>query len=318
VVTRRLFRAGALTVAISVASSIAGLALAQPELEDAKRLFAEGEQAETAGDCRTAVEKWRAVLAIKETPQIHLRIGRCEESLGHLASAVAAYEKASDLAADNTAILDVAKQQLEGLDTRVPALTITWDHSIPDAAIDVDGSRVENGRALRIDPGKHHVHGAAPGREAFDRDVDLVEGGKTSIKVQLDPPAPIAPPEEPSSSLSPWPFVIMGGGVVALGVAIPLAIVGKSDLDEIYTHCDGPNADGHRVCPPAYEDGVSGVRVKYGVAGALGVVSAAALGVGATLLVMDLTAAPDAKTQSWTIAPWASPLGAGAAASGRF
>ncbi|HTJ84455.1 MAG TPA: hypothetical protein VL400_22205 [Polyangiaceae bacterium] len=300
------------------------VAVAQPQIEDAKRLFAEGEQAEQAGDCDGAVAKWRAVLAIKETPQIHLRIGRCEEKLGHLSKAIGAYEKATDLAAGNTAVLDVAKQQIAALDARVPKLTVVWDASLPGASVQLDGASVENGKPARVDPGKHAVRATAPGRTTFTKTVDLAEGQAADVKVELrlaesstEPPPPGT--TEEGAGLSPWPFVIMGGGLVALGVAIPLAVIGQSDLDEVYTHCGAPDADGHRTCPKAYEDDVSAVRVKYGVAGALGAVSGIALGVGATLLVLDLTRAPEhPSAEGWTVLPWVGPGGAGAAVAGRF
>jgi hypothetical protein len=306
------------SASLAVTLGICSPASAQ-NLTDAKKLFDEGEKAEQSGDCRTAVEKWKGVLVIKETPQVHLRIGRCQESLGHLSGAITAYERAVELAGGNAQVLDVANQQLKALEPRVPMLTLKWDGGISGASVQLDGQPVAtNGQAVRVDPGAHTIDATAPDRAPFKKTLELAEAARETIRITLEPttvaPTPTVP-EEGGPSLSPWPFVLMGGGVVAAGIAIPLAVVGVSDLDEVYTHCT--DSDSGKVCPPQYEDDISGVKLKYGVAGALGAVSAIALGVGVTWLVLDLTSTPEEpKPQALLFAPWASPDGAGLVVGG--
>ena len=119
--------------------------------------------------------------------------------------------------------------------------------------------------------------------------------------------------------MTPWPFVLLGVSGATLAVAIPLAVVGSSSLDETYTHCDPPNADGTRTCPPEYEDEISSVQVQFAVSGVMGALSGLALAGGITWLIVDLTSTPSADpAPTVAVIPWLSPASGGVLAAGTF
>src|SRR5690349_9230742 len=79
-------------------SSLVTIARAEPsaaEIKTARQLFAEAESLRSKGDCRTAAEKLRLALQIKETPGLRFHLAHCEERLGQLVQADADYRRAS-------------------------------------------------------------------------------------------------------------------------------------------------------------------------------------------------------------------------------
>src|SRR5512139_3082986 len=112
---RGSFHLLSLVAALTLASSTA-LAQSEEELERARVAFQEGDAAEQAGDCKTAVEKFTSALQVKETAQLHLRVGRCQEKLGRLQAAMASYAKGQSIAGGDQALLELARKMRSGLE----------------------------------------------------------------------------------------------------------------------------------------------------------------------------------------------------------
>src|SRR5690348_15587374 len=74
------------------------LAQADAEIALAKQFFRDGEAAEKKQDYPKALALFEKALAIKQTPQIFLRVAAIDERLGKLVEALVAYERAQERA----------------------------------------------------------------------------------------------------------------------------------------------------------------------------------------------------------------------------
>src|SRR4051794_35298545 len=83
--------AAGIGLAIAIASEPA-LAQTKEEIKRAEAWFAEGAAVDGKGDCATAIQKFQQVLTVKQTPQVVLRIGVCQEKLGQFVEAKASYK----------------------------------------------------------------------------------------------------------------------------------------------------------------------------------------------------------------------------------
>jgi hypothetical protein len=343
--TRSLLRAGVVACAVFVAPSI-GRAQSPSEIAQAKKWFEEGTKAEEAGDCLAAVERFRKALDVKETPQIHLRVGRCEEKLGRLGAAANAASRAMDLARGNADVLGVARAQFDAVSAKVPKLRVTVsaeDEPIEQLAVELDGKPIEVGTEVLVDPAEHVVRATAKGRAAVSETFRLAIGETKSVALQLG--------ESTASSAgrrSPWPFVLLGVAGASLGASIGLGVSGAGVKASAYEDLAGPAGcepapdGGAPRCPPEYEDPttrpnspevnaffdeVDAANTQFAASIALGTVSAITLAVGITWLVSDdpeQDAAPAesaGKRGSFSLevaAPFAMPSGGGLVVGGRF
>lgn len=300
--------------------AIAGLALllvapratwaqSPAEVEQARKTFAEGEAAEAAGDCATAVARYEAVVAIKETAAVRLRIGRCHERLGRLTLALADYRRAQDLAQGDARALEVATQVESALAPRIPRLEIRVPEGAAGVALTLDGAPASAGTPILVDPGRHVVTAQAPGKTPFEREITASEGQLSTVDVTLAdavvdaPPPPPPPPPAEAEGHFPWlPVGLYAVGGVALGVAVPLLATSASDDADLDARCFDEagrpsedrdpclRADGTTFSEAeraAFEDDRSSVNTRQGFGWALAGVGVAAAGVATVLLVTE-------------------------------
>jgi len=279
------------------------------ELEQARKTFAEGEEAEARGDCATAVARYEAVVAIKETAAVRLRIGRCHERLGKLTLALADYRRAQDLARSDARALEVATQVESALTPRIPRIEIRLPAGASGATITLDGAPTSAEAPIQVDPGRHVVVAEAPGKVRFEGEVLIGEGEQLLVDVVLTPAAADAPPPPPPAPPAeegggfPWlPVGLYAGGGVAFGVAIPLLATSASDDADLDAQCfdeAGRPSEDRDPClrsdgstfsaaeRAAFEDDRSSVNTRQGVGWALAGVGVAAAGVATVLLLTD-------------------------------
>jgi hypothetical protein len=322
---------------------VAGPAFAQTpdQLEQARRAFAEGEAAEERGDCATAIERYAAVVSVKETAAVRLRIGRCLERLGRVRDALVAYERARELARADAQALEVATQVATDLRDRIPTVTVEVPRDVAGAVVTIDGEPMPAGAGARqVDPGRHEVIVEAPGRQRFSTSFEVALGRKHVVDVWLPPvggnePPPPPPPPDDEASPSPWlPVALYGVGGVAIGVAIPLLITASSDDSDLDGQCfdaSGAASEDRDPClhadgssftnaeRAAFEDDRSSVNTRQAVGWVLAGVGVASAGV-ATVLLLTGGDQPSASTglQVQSVAPVASPTEAGFAVRGAF
>lgn len=192
------------------------------DIAAARQAFKEGDEAELRGDLPTALARFRQALAVKETPQLHLRIGGVQEKLGRLVDALASYRAGLAKAGALPAVVKLAGDQIAALRPRVPSLTVVAAGAPPDLTVTVDGAplRVAMGVPMPLDPGEHRVHAEAGGCLPFDRTLALAERDAQRVEIALALVSASTPAAPPPSKL-PGALVLGGAGVlVVTGVAL--------------------------------------------------------------------------------------------------
>lgn len=213
---RRAVSAVLCAALLSLTSAVA--AQTPSDLARAQRLFDEGDRAEQKGDCRLAIEKFSAAMAVIETPQLRLRSGRCHEKLNELREALVDYERARALAKDDEELASLARRQAALVKARFPSIKLEAPVPSPEGlAITLDGAPISDLKERQIvDAGQHTVRATAPGFLPFEETVNLANGQLLEVKIALAKPAP--PPKTEISSTA-WILLGSGGGALVLSVA---------------------------------------------------------------------------------------------------
>lgn len=300
------------------------MAQSAKEIAAARAAFHEGEEAEAKGDYRTALARFQAAIAVKSTPQLHLRIGAVQEKLGKLIDALASYQQGLDKAGALPAVAKVAKEQIEALKPRIPTVTVAIAKPPPPAGLTVtldDAPLAASafGTAIRVDPGPHRLRAAAPGFAPHEQAFNAVERGGARVELDLAPLVARGPekPNKPAPSKVPAIVAIAGGGA-ALVVGAALIGVSVSKDGSIDALCGGSD---RLTCPLSkkaqIEGDVSTVNALRFAGIGVAVVGAAGATVGAVLLAKASKQAP-ATGSAVQIIPLAGPGTAGLGVLGRF
>ena len=202
------------------------------EIAAAKQAFKEGEAAEAKGELATALARFQSALAVKETAQLHLRVGTVQEKLGRLVDALASYKRGLDKAAALPAVAKIAKEQIAAIEPKIPSLTVTLASpagSPSGLAITLDDAPLDAaslGASRPIDPGQHRVRAEAPGRVPFER-AFMADRGVTRIEIDLAPI--VTKPLEEARSKGPGASVTAGGGAALVAGAVWIGLSGAED-----------------------------------------------------------------------------------------
>lgn len=298
--THTLPAAAAIALALLLAPSAAH-AQSKEELDKARATFREGLALSAANNCAGALVKFKAVAAVKMTPQVAFNIAECEEKLGKLVSSLGNYRLAESAAAGDPKLKDLTSQasaRASAIEERLPKLTITRGKGAESAQLELDGvelARGQVGSPIPVDPGPHVLTSRIGDRETSRQTVDIEEKEAKSVEVVIteapklaendkpdDKPAlPEGPPPPPPSRGPSIPGIVLTGVGVA-GVAAGLVLFfgpRQSTLDELETKCGGDT-----TCPPSAKATADKGRLYTGLAeGAFGV-GAASLITGVILL----------------------------------
>jgi len=298
--SRHRLEIAAATLAAALLAPRPAVAQTERDLVRARELFKEAEADEKANDCKSAIAKYQQALIIKETPQIHLRIGRCQEMLGQLADGLGSYQRALDKAtgASLTDVAAVAREQIGLLTARVPTLAILPAEPYEAFAVSLDGKPVpaaDFDKKQRLNPGSHKVTASAKDHRAFEQTVSLTEGEGERLVIRLVPTKPLSwfeGPEGPGQDPTPDEgssapaFVLLGGGAAAIGVGVALLVVGFGKAGDVDDACGGSE---RLACPESRRDELESLnssadtfRIVGGIVGGAGVVAA---GTGVVLLL---------------------------------
>ena len=321
---------------LTASSALASPSTAQPppapparteaELAAARKLFAEALRDQQEQRLDAALETFQRVRDVRDTPAVEYRIGTCLEGLGRLADATAAYDAAIHLAEGDPTAADVAagaRERNEALSKRVAHLTLTLSsHAPQDAEVRVDGKPRPAGDVV-LDPGSHRVEAMARGAAPFQSDVTLSEGGRVSLTVPMDPPAPSPRPPFPplppaggergagadGSSSATWGWISLGTGGVLVAASVTSFLLRESDIRTANRDCPGGGCVGG-ISAEA-QAATTHARLEGPLGYALGGAGILAAGLGLYLVVSSSGRAP-----AMSVAPTAWYGGAGLALRG--
>jgi PEGA domain len=302
---------------------------------NARELFKSGNKKYKAGDFSGALSDFQAVDALKPTPQAARFIGLCQDKLGHLADAVAAYER---FLADVPPKLAPEAEEIKARVQAIKAMPgkVHVDTTPPGASVSIDG-RPQPGPTpldLELAPGKHTLHVSAPDREAQDRDIEVTYASTADVNVQLaaassapppvpppeafnpPPPASAPPPPPPPEPRSKLPAYITGGlAIVSTGIGVVFGVLALNDKSSF-------NKDPTEATANSGENNALICDMALGVAVTLGVTSAVLFLTNddAPPAPPKAAAVPKQKPRALTFsaAPIVTPHGGGAGAVLRF
>jgi hypothetical protein len=237
-------------VAVCLFSSTGAVAQDQAELRaSARRLALDAMDLADRGDCVAALPLLTKAEGLYHAP-VHLQyLARCHAKLGHLVLAAETWRTLGreKLAPDAPAVfreaVGEALREIERLEPKLGTLVLEGVASYPNIEIELDGRMVPAaafGAPLVVDPGQHRLRVKSAGYQPWEREFQVLEGGKTPLAVTLSEsptaPAPAAAPASPASrpGLVPPPAGDVGtrarGSAAAKVTGIALLTVGGATL----------------------------------------------------------------------------------------
>ena len=134
---------------------------------------------------------------------------------------------------------------LEEIEAALPTIVVRAEDATGSDRVDVevlvDGKSITkrlDGSAIPLDPGQHHVVYRAPGAGEVAQDLLLAQGEKNRrVLVRLEGRADTTSNEGPRSGRGPWPWVLGGVAVVALGSFAFFGARALSKKDDIESSC---------------------------------------------------------------------------------
>lgn len=304
------------------------------ELASARQLFAEALAAQDKGRCIDALPIYQRIAKITVSPVLYLRIGTCNEALGHVVEAINAFELAAQ-EAEKKRDAEVGKEsraRLEKLRPKVARLAVNVPADAEGVEIAVDDRSVSAalaGAAMLVDPGRRHVMvRAANYQRTFDTDVvaaaeqpatvtaDL--GQKKVAALPLPPPAPtpLAPkpvvdpvkPPPPEAAPDRLPGAVSGGVTGGVGVgALISGLIAHAKFDEYVMVNANPRPGSHAARQSLRDSGEAAALASTVLTGAF-VVGA---GITAYLLANPSRRAGAATAKRAAFAPWIGATGCG-------
>lgn len=238
----------------------------ETELARLRAMFQQGLRQEEEGRWAEALGTFEQVARAKRTSAVVFHLGLCHESLGKLALAHAEFSEAESLAAAEGApgaeVRDKAARRRDAVDERVPKLRIIMPAGA-EAKVSVNGTAWSNDaldEEVAVDPGAIRIVVEKDGRAAFEKELELAEGDRKTVRVKLEkeaaavapskpkPPVEAEPETEPGDKV---PAIVVGSiGLGSLAVGAVLFGLGQAAVAEVKETC---NADFQR-CDPEKED----------------------------------------------------------------
>lgn len=292
-----------------------------PVAQEAQQLFVEGREAMKKGELGRAAGLFLRSQELHPTVGTLMNLATIEEQLGKISSAVAHFELATKELPEGDELLPVAKAGIARLKPRVPTLRIDRAVGAPaDMSIKVEGAALaasQVGAERKLDPGSYTITTEAPGHEPRRYTVKLLEGAHDTLAVEpgkaIATASPTAQAPARTSPLASVGWAFTGLGLAGLGVGAVsggLAIAKKGEASD--------------ACPNPAKCNVSGLeaaasgRALAGVSTAAFVLGGVGVAAGITMIIVGRDKPAKQVEQAMSIAPWASPFGAGLGASGSF
>lgn len=239
------------TIQVVIAASLSMLAVAptaraqtDAELDAARATFAEGVELTEAEQWSEAAERFRAVLAVRSTPQVQFNLGlalshtdRLAEAARHLGDAIADPEL-------DRRTRRHAERILRDLEPRLARLTVrlAGDEGGVEVTLDDEPLGLDRiGQPIPVDPGSHRVVASRGGAVMASETVTLAEGAEEEVTLEaaarpIELDVELAPTieDEPAEgggdvTSEAWFWAVIGGAALLVVGAIVIGIVVAED-----------------------------------------------------------------------------------------
>lgn len=282
------------------------------EKKQAQAQYEEGTKAFEGRRFADALKAFQGSYDVVASPNSHLMMARSMRELGQLAAAYDELERteqeAKQLSQSDAAkygpTIDKAVADREALRKRVALVTVRVRGegvSVSVGGRAVAGDRV--GRPMAVMPGPFEIAGSTADGRRVAKSATATAGGTLEIEIDLSQPAaaptptpvpapapapaPGPAPDAPAKgkgSLLPYALIAGGVGVAGLGLGTAFGLMHLSTYSDIEDKC--PQA--RRPCNDLQDDIDKG-KSQQTIANVGFVVGGVGLGIGAALLVLDLS-----------------------------
>ncbi|TMQ09360.1 MAG: hypothetical protein E6J91_30545 [Deltaproteobacteria bacterium] len=280
-------------LALAAFAAATGRAHADPQVEKADQLFAEG-KALMASNLVQACEKFE--LSLQYNPAAIgtlLNVALCDEKLGKIASAVTKFSDARNRAQEQglQEHLRAAEQHLAALEPLMPHLSIQLTEPLPDTAVLVDGHTVASDslQGIPIDPGERVVVVSAVGRLPYRVQFVIARAEHKTIVVPR-----LARSVTVTSSWRRIGQITTIAGSAAFATSIGLAVYGRYLHNQQFDQHHCMNRNGVDLCDAVGQPANERARTFGNVATYLGAAGLIAAGVGGYLWYRSPRSSPGA------------------------
>ena len=213
----------------------------------AQTLYDEARQLVAAEKFEQACPKLKASYELDPAGGTLLNLADCYEHQGKTALAWTTFKDALEAARRDgkSERVEFATQHLATLEKRLSRLSVAVPETarIPGLEVTVDGTPLAEAAydiALPVDPGTHRIRAVAPGKQAFEKSVEVPSSSAEHLKIDLPTladassappvapkqaerssaagPTPVNGPSTPTSTTRTLGFVAGGLGLVSVGV----------------------------------------------------------------------------------------------------
>jgi hypothetical protein len=272
--------------------SLATSAAAQDD-HRADALFDEARALMGAGRFGEACPKLAEAMSRSPNGRTKLALAMCHEGDGKLATALTEFREALSQAtgANRADRIELANAHIRSIESRVSRCMLLVQET-PGLSVDIDGvaiTRDQWGASLPLDAGVHVVRATAPQHKPWETTIRVSSAGdfvrvpvpELESATMAHLPSPTPTPQSGHTSLLPW--ILLGGGITAVGVGSYFGVSALGKQSDSDRYCRGSVCDAPGV---ALVDEAKDHAIVADVALGIGVV---ALGVSAYLLLRDGT-----------------------------
>jgi hypothetical protein len=317
-IARRLADLALAAVAIALVAGRAGRAHADPQIEKADQLFAEG-KALLPSNLLQACGKFDESLRYNPAALgTLLNVALCDEKLGNIASAVARFSETRDRAKEQglAEYVRAAEDHIAELQASVPHLTIHLTEQLPETKVLVDDRVVPLAGLgdVAVDPGERVIVVSAPDRLPFRLPLTIARAQHRAIFVPALARSAVAGTWQRGTGR----LVTAAGGVAVLG-GITLGVLARRNYHQERDagRCTGP--DSAPVCTPEGKRATDRARSLGNVGTIVGISGAVVTAAGLYLwLSAPDRARNDTAEPRLSVAPAVTGDGLGVVALGRF
>jgi tetratricopeptide (TPR) repeat protein len=265
----------------------------------AQALYDDAQAAVAAGKFDEACPKFKESYDLDPGGGTLLNLADCYEKQGKTALAWTTFKEALVVARRDgrNERVDFATKHIAQLDQRLSRLTIAVAERPPGLEVTIDGTRLGEaayGVAMPVDPGEHQVKAVAPGKQPFEKSIDVPKSAGEKLQIEIpaladatsDSAATASASEQSAptttasagSSTRTLGFVAGGIGLASLAVGGFFGLQAYSRWDERNEACKGGCTDAAKADGDDARQAATVSTIGFGV-------GAAALGVGLVLIL---------------------------------